>query len=148
MPKNKNRYYLLSLTVILLALSCASKTTTVQKQEIGAGQARITGQILKIEPIQNDLSKDICSRYPCIAQVKIKSIKTGSGFPALHRGQPIRVKFMFTLAPTQPGMFKNMVEKYPGLKQGDTFTAIINFHESMNDSLPAYQIYGYSLSQN
>ncbi len=113
--------------------------------KVGVGQAWISGEIINIEAVNSSgMQSGPCSTYPCVARVRIKSAQYGAGFPALSIGKEIRIRFVFTLFPTSPTMFPRMKERYPGLKKGDTFTAMVSVVQSINQSIPKFQIYGYT----
>ncbi len=137
------KYALISLSVVLI--SCAANK--VEKEiSVSPNKARIIGKIISIDPIDKTKSPDdLCSQYPCFAEVKIKSVNYGAGFPQLSINSNIKIKFVFTLAPTNSSMFPNMEEQYPGLKEGDEFTALVSYGVSFNSDSPNYQIYSYSL---
>jgi len=140
--KNLN-FILISLSIIMI--SCSAKKVE-KSMHISPNQAQIVGEIISIYQIDKTItSNDLCSQYPCLAKVKIKSINYGAGFPMLTNNSNIEIKFVFTLAPTNFSMFPNMKEQLPGLKEGDVFTAIVSYGISINSDAPNYQIYSYSL---
>ena len=145
----------LSLTILILSLSliymgCSTpkeEKTPPQKKEskILPGHARIVGVITKIEPaVKSEDPNDPCSKAPCVAMVKVKGAEYGAGFPSFL-SEEVRIKFQFTLAPTTKDLLPNMEDSYPGLKVGDEFTALVAYIETINNTLPNYQIYGYSI---
>ena len=143
------------ITVSFFSGGCHKEVTkdyNVPKLEkpdtIPPGHAQITGSVIEIEPISsNSNSSDPCSKTPCIAKVKIKSIIYGAGFPVLS-SKEVRVKFAFTLSPTTKDLFPNMTETYPGLKVGDNFSALAASQESINSSEPQLIVNGYSIIDN
>jgi len=144
--KNFSKFPIFILIGLLVVfISCAANK--IKKPiSIPPNQAQIVGEILSIDKVDNTVSSDdFCSQYPCVATVKIKSINYGAGFPILAVNSNIKIKFAFTLVPTNSSMFPNMDKQYPGLKDGDVFTAIVAHSISINSDSPNYQIYSYSL---
>jgi len=136
---------MLLLLFLFTALYDCSPNNQKQLRKVGVGQARITGQIINVEAVNaSGQQSGPCSAHPCIARVRIKSAQYGAGFPALSIGKDVRIKFIFTLSPTGPKMFPRMKERYPGLKKGDTFTAMVSIVQSIDQSIPKFQTYGYT----
>lgn len=140
---------ILSMSVIYFGCSTAKEEKNMPEKKIEnipPGHARIDGVISKIEPIvKSDDPKDPCSKAPCIALVTVKGAEYGAGFPVLNMKEDIKVKFAFTLVPTSKDLFPNMEESYPGLMEGQEFTALVQHIETMNETIPSYQIYGYTV---
>lgn len=136
---------MLLLLFLFTALYDCSPNKQNQLRKVGVGQAWISGQIINVEAVNTSgLQSGPCSSYPCIARVRVKSAQYGAGFPALPIGKEVRIRFVFTLFPTSPKMFPRMKERYPGLNKGDTFTAMVSVVQSLNQSTPKFQIYGYT----
>ena len=138
-----------SVTVLYTGCSTIKKEKTPPQKiisKIPPGHARINAEITKIEPVaENKDSNDPCSKAPCIAMVKVKGAEYGAGFPSLTINSEIKIKFQFTLAPTSKELFPNMEDSYPGLKEGQEFTALVAHIENIDKTLPNYQVYGYTL---
>lgn len=139
------------ILVLLLSftlMNCSStreEKTAKMLSEIPPGNARIVGTISRIEPVSNSSNlKNPCSKVPCIALVKVTSADYGAGFPVLTMGEEIRIEFLFTLEQTSKELFPNMKESYPGLKEGQEFTALVSHIETINETTPSYQVYGYT----
>ena len=139
---------ILSMTVIYFGCSTAKEEKNMPEkkvEKIPPGHARINGVISKIEPIvKSDDPNDPCSKAPCVAMVKVTGAEYGAGFPTLNMNKDIKVKFAFTLVPTSKDLFPNMEEKYPGLMEGQEFTALVQHIETINETIPSYLIYGYT----
>lgn len=140
---------ILSMSVIYFGCSTAKEDKNMPEkkiEKIPPGHARIVGEIVKIEPVmKSDDPNDPCSKAPCIAMVKVKGAEYGAGFPTLNMNENIKVKFQFTLVPTSKDLFPNMEEKYPGLIEGQAFTALVQHFATINESIPSYQVYGYTV---
>jgi hypothetical protein len=137
---------ILVLTSSILLFNCSSpkENKTLSESEIPPGYAQIVGMISEIEPISGDASlKGPCSKAPCIALVKVNSAVYGASFPQLVMNKEIRVKFQFTLEKTTKDLFPNMKEEYPGLNEGQEFTALVAHIENIDETAPEFQIYGY-----
>jgi hypothetical protein len=137
---------ILVTTTSILLLNCSSpkENKTLSESEIPPGHAQLVGVISKIEPISDDASlTGPCSKAPCIALVKVTSAVYGASFPQLVMNKDIRVKFQFTLEKTTKDLFPNMREEYPGLKEGQEFTALVAHVENIDETAPEFQIYGY-----
>ena len=144
MAIKKLKYLILFISFIFLNSCGTNRTNKLIK--IPPNQAQITGQIISIDPVSNtNNSNDICSKYPCTAIVKVSSLNYGTGFPPLPIGSEMKIRFAFTLSRTTSEMFPNMKKSYPGLKKGDTFTALVSYIETINNAIPAFQIFSYSL---
>ncbi len=114
------------------------------ESKIPPGHAKIVGIIIKIEPVSDSSNlNDPCSKVPCIAFVKVRSVNYGAGFPVLTMGKEIKIKFLFTLGKTTKDLFPNMEETYPGLKVGQEFTALVSHMEYIDETAPKFQIYSY-----
>jgi len=141
----KRFIYLILFTSLIFLNSCGTNRTN-KIIKIPPNQAQIIGQIISVEPVSNSNgSNDICSKYPCIAVVKISSLNYGAGFPPLSIGSQIRIRFAFTLSRTTSEMFPNMKKSYPGLKKGDTFTGLISYIKTIDNTVPSFQIFNYSI---
>lgn len=137
---------ILVTTTSILLFNCSSpkENKTLSESEIPPGHAQLVGVISKIELISDDASlTGPCSKAPCIALVKVTSAVYGASFPQLVMNKDIRVKFQFTLEKTTKDLFPNMKEEYPGLKEGQEFTALVAHVENIDETAPEFQIYGY-----
>ncbi|MBT8380078.1 MAG: hypothetical protein KJN64_12695 [Ignavibacteria bacterium] len=133
-------------TTSILLFNCTSpkENKTLSESDIPPGHAQIVGVVSKIEPVSDDASlTGPCSNAPCIALVKVTSAVYGASFPQLVMEKDIRVKFNFTLEKTTPELFPNMKEEFPGLQDGQEFTALVSHLETMDESAPQFQIYAY-----
>lgn len=114
---------------ISLTGCCSNRTISDEKESstkpTAPGQCRLTAQVIKIDAtLSNGSSKDPCSKAPCTAWVKIKSIVgCGSGITALNLGDTLKTKFSFTLNPTTKETFLTLIENFPGLIEGSLFEA-------------------------
>lgn len=141
--------FLFLLPLGIISCNCSkeiSKTPELaEPNKIPPGYAEIIGEIVEIEPVAKmQDGNDPCSKAPCVANIKVESVKYGAGFPTLNKRNNLKIKFYFTLMPTTKEMFPNMEESYPGLKVGDKFTAITGFVNSIGSDNPEYFVYGYS----
>lgn len=149
------RFFLsfLFLSFIVVSINCSKDVTKnnnnqilAQPNKVPPGHAEITGEIVEIEPIGNNVDQnDPCSKAPCMAKVKVNSISYGAGFPTININQVITIKFAFTLSKTNKELFPNMDESYPGLEKGSEFTGLVAHFETINESAPSFLIYGYSV---
>lgn len=126
----KNIFSFLTLVLCVSLAGCCSTRTIPDEKEsttktIAPGQCRLTAQVIKIDAtLSNGSSKDPCTKAPCTAWVKIKSIVgCGSGITALNLGDTLKTKFSFTLNPTTKETFPTLKENFPGLKEGSLFEA-------------------------
>jgi hypothetical protein len=130
--------------IFLSGCSSPKENKTLSESDIPPGHAQIVGVVSKIEPVSDDASlTGPCSKAPCIALVKVTSAVYGASFPQLVMEKDIRVKFNFTLEKTTKELFPNMKEEYPGLKEGQEFTALVAHVETIDESAPQFQIYAY-----
>jgi hypothetical protein len=131
-------------SVFLLGCSSPKENKTLSESDIPPGHAQIVGVVSNIEPVSDNASlTGPCSKAPCIALVKVTSAVYGASFPQLVMNKDIRVKFNFTLEKTTKELFPNMKEEYPGLKDGQEFSALVSHIETMDESAPQFQIYAY-----
>jgi len=141
--------FIIVLSLVYFGCSTTKEEKTISQkkvEKISPNHARINGEITKIFSVnENENPKDPCTKVPCVAMVKIKGVEYGAGFPTLDIYSEIKVKFAFTLNPTSKELFPNMKEKYPGLKVGEKFTAILSFSYEINHTEPNYEVYGYSI---
>ena len=141
--------FILLLSLIYIGCSTSKKEKTRPKlaiEKIPPGHAEINGEITKILPIEaSDNPNDPCSKAPCFALVKVKGISYGAGFQTINMNEDIKIRFAFTLEPTSKDLFPNMEEKYPGLKIGDNFTALVAFSYKLNETKPNYEIFSYTI---
>lgn len=147
--RNKSILVILS-TLVLLGNGCGAE----QQQQvpprpadmgrIAPGQVRILGHVVTVDSTLSDQSDDPCSRAPCTATVRVDSILGyGSGFPRpLSRGEEIRVRFGFTLGPTED-VIPSLEESYPGLEPGDWFWADVRGQPAMGPGNSQFIVYGY-----
>lgn len=145
---NKNKAFFIlaaaSLSVFLLCCSSPKENKTLSESDIPPGHAQIIGVVSKIEPVSDNAGlSGPCSIAPCIALVKVTSAVYGASFPQLVMNKDIRVKFNFTLEKTTEELFPSMKEEYPGLKEGQEFTALVSHVETIDESAPKFQIYAY-----
>ena len=146
MNMNKTLFTLAAVTFSVFLLSCSSpkENKTLSESDIPPGHAQIVGVVSKIEPVSDDASQTgPCSKAPCVALVKVTSAVYGASFPQLVLNKDIKVKFNFTLEKTTEDLFPNMKEEYPGLKEGQEFTALVSHVETMDETAPQFQIYAY-----
>lgn len=144
--------FLSFISFVLVSFNCNKEVTKdnekpeLQKPDtIPPGQARISGEIVEIEPISKMAGDNSpCSKAPCLAKVKIDGITYGAGFPVINKNNNVTIKFNFTLNPTTKDLFPNMDETYPGLKVGDKFTALTGFENVIGKDDPEFYIFGYS----
>jgi hypothetical protein len=134
----------ISSSILLLSCSSPKENKTLSKSDIPPGHAQIVGVVSEIEPVSDygNLTGP-CSKAPCIALVKVSSAVYGASFPQLKMEKEIKVKFNFTLEKTTKDLFPNMKEEYPGLKEGQEFTALVSHIETIDESAPQFQIYAY-----
>ncbi len=123
--------FLSFISFVLVSFNCNKEVTKdnekpeLQKPDtVPPGHAYINGTVVEILPVQKEANGP-CSEYPCIANVKVNSIKYGSAFPVISTGKDVEIKFAFTLNKTTKEMFPNMDESYPGLNVGDKFEALV-----------------------
>ena len=143
---NKTIYTFAAVTFSVFLLSCSSpkENKTLSESDIPPGHAQIVGVVSKIEPVSDDANlTGPCSKAPCIALVKVNSAVYGASFPLLVMNENIKVKFNFTLNKTTKDLFPNMKEEYPGLNEGQEFTALVSHVETMDENAPQFQIYAY-----
>lgn len=131
-----------ALVVAGMIASCASSRSAAPEREpppfvtgepIAPNHCRVVGTILEMqEPDAGATGSGPCSRYPCVAKVRVDSVLGyGSAFPgALAPGQAIQVRFQFTLAPSSE-VFPNETFSLPGLTPGDRFAADVSGFEEM-----------------
>ena len=147
--------FLLVLSVSIVSFHCHKEVTKendqtmIKPDTLPPGHAKITGKITEIEPVQKSTNEnDPCSKYPCVAKVKVESVFYGAGFPVVAVGKEIEIKFKFTLNKTTKEMFPNMEDSYPGLTTGDEFEALVGHEEIPNNDKPVFVVYGYSIINN
>ena len=116
------------------------------KEVISVGKCRLEGTVVEIlEPTGKENKEDPCSKYPCVAKIKIdKIIGYGSAFPAVfHSEQIISVKFSGTLMPSAV-VDPESGQKLPGLEKGDSFKADISSMQAMGEkSIQTFLIFDY-----
>jgi len=141
----KSLFAMLIITVSFLIMNCSTpkENKTLAESEIPPGHAKIVGEITKIEPVTSSKLKDPCSMAPCIAHVKVSSALYGAAFPSFKKDEIIRIKFLYTLEKTNKELFPDMKEEYPGLEVGQEFTALVAYIESIDETTPKYNVYGY-----
>jgi len=141
--------FILSLSFIYFGCSTSKEEKVKPKlalEKIPPGHAQINGTIIKIFPISEYKdSKGPCSKAPCLAMVKVTGTQYGAGFPVIPVNSEVKIKFRFTLNPTSKELFPNMEDKYPGLKVGDKFTAMVSYAITINSTIPNYEVFGYSI---
>jgi len=129
----------------------ASNKTVLLSTKIAPGKCRITGTIKKIAPLNQSSQDDSpCSKYPCIASVRVDSIwGYGAAFAnPVKTGKEIMLKFEFTLSPTSEEIFKNLDTRLPGLDVNSVFSGDIEYLDpsenpgSAGDA--AYRIFLYN----
>lgn len=146
MKKYIRLFLIIAFSTLLFNCGSTKENGELTKLDIPPDHAQIIGEIINIEPISDDPDTETaCSMHPCIAKVKVKSAKYGSSFPQLAKDQEIRIKFNFTLDPTNKEMFPEMTESFPGLNEGDKFIALVSHVQNIDPNTPDYQIYGYEL---
>lgn len=129
----------------------ASNKTVLLTSKIAPGKCRITGTIKKINPLSQSFQDDSpCSKYPCIASVRVDSIwGYGAAFSnPVKTGKEIMLKFEFTLSPASEEIFKNLDTRLPGLEVNSVFSGDIEYLDSSEnpDSAgdAAYRIFLYN----
>ena len=146
---------LLQLLVIVSLFGLAGCATnkeitsekSAQNQSIPPGQCKILAQVIKIDSLfAENKSNDPCSKAPCTALVKIKTIIENRAGSVLNNGDTLKTKFAFTLNPTNKATFPTLNENLPGLTEGSTFEADIQLLPSIPSSKTkekVYLIYAY-----
>jgi hypothetical protein len=144
---------LLSLTYLFgCSATEENKGTEIpyNKQIISPGACLIVGEIVDIDSTKlSKSSNNPCSKQPCWATVKIKSmLGCGAGAPIIGNNDMLKVKFNFTLGETTKELFPNLDKRMPGLKVNSKFKASIKelrvFNSgSKNEKL--YQINTYEV---
>ena len=116
------------------------------KEVISVGKCRVEATVVEIlEPSAKTNEKDPCSKFPCVAKIKIdKIIGYGSAFPAVFNSeQIISVKFTTTLMPSAV-VDPESGQKLPGLEKGDSFKADISSMQAMGEkNNQTFLIYDY-----
>ena len=152
--------FLLFLMMLIIACSTEKNKTTetaekqmnppkhqlYPKEVISVGKCRVEATVVEIlEPSATANEEDPCSKYPCLAKIKIdKIIGYGSAFPAVfHSEQIISVKFAGTLMPSAV-VDPESGQKLPGLEKGDSFKTDISSMQGMGEkSEQTFLIYDY-----
>ncbi len=123
-----------NLFILLLVLAAACKTTAVKQPlkpialkpapSTNPMSCGIEGKVLAIIKAFDADSLSICSKFPCRARVRITSVtECGSAVTQpLTPGDTVELKFMYSLGDTKKA-FPYMKAHYPGLKEGQTFSA-------------------------
>ena len=148
----KVKILLLSVFSLYLLGCTAGRSSTNGSMDtsksIPPGQCRIIATVIKIDStLSGGTEKDPCSKVPCTAWIRVKSIVAyGAGSGGLNRGDTLKTKFAFTLEPTNSNTFPNLKENLPGLNEGASFIADIQLIPS-NPVNPkkekVYLVYGY-----
>ena len=117
---------------------------------IPPNHVRIVGTIVEInENLTSTDPSDPCSRAPCIATVRIDSVKGyGAAFAGvLTLGNRIEMRFPFTLGDTKE-IIPGMIDYYPGLSLGSQFLADVESRQVFDPgarSTIEYIIFGYEI---
>jgi len=127
------------------------KQTSHEARRIPPGKCRIVASVVEIH--KDELSaaaSDPCSRVPCTATVRVDSV-LGYGPGVTHpiaKGDTLRVRFAFTLAPSREN-YPRLQQELPGLSVHATFQADMDIQTggSPADGAPEvrYLVYAYSL---
>ncbi|MCS6989205.1 MAG: hypothetical protein NZM06_06760 [Chloroherpetonaceae bacterium] len=143
----------LSLVALALCLSACGSSKQAEPPlaklpaQIPPSHCRIIGTIVSIDPTRSTNPQDPCSKAPCKAKVKItRVLGYGSGFSAtLAEGKEVEMTFAFTLAPTTKDLFPNLVARYKGLKEGDSFQADVQSSLKLGDDKPSLTVMAYEV---
>ena len=140
------------LTVISIAfVSCFPKKQLVKLQldsnnrPLPVEASEVLAQIVEVLPQQQAIMKSSpCAKAPCEATVKVMQVlKSGQAFlPTLSRNEDVRIRFAYTLAPTD-SIFPDSDAHLPGLNKGDVFKAHVRIIGQAESGLNLYEISNY-----
>ncbi len=118
---------------------------SANRRNIPPDHCDIIGTVVKIDSSLEQNENDPCSKYPCVAEVKIDSVLGyGAGFPGMVINGIVKMKFAFTLGPADSTLFPKLNASYPGLHAGNKFSAEIAFNRSLNrNNNIKYVVYAY-----
>jgi hypothetical protein len=140
------------IVIVLIAFSCscntARKTSSAKTLPAATnpGVCNIKAEILSILPPAESDTSNICSKYPCMAKVKILDIYGCGSAVALplNQGSIVEMKFAYTLHSTD--IIPNMKAHFPGLKEGDIFWAGVQQRLAMGKA-GGFVVYDYDLQK-
>lgn len=157
----KSKIFLLALTC---AFACSKQTQQATKEEeqppkksyaqvpitaldpnkmVPVGMCRVVGTVMSVDSsLKSSNTDDPCSKAQCFAMVRIDSILgCGSSFGnSLSVGSSVRVRFMYTLAPSKE-IFPQMSPPLSGLRIGSQFRALVqSAPEAKGYTVDSYEV--------
>ncbi|MFI5196069.1 MAG: hypothetical protein ACHQD8_03180 [Chitinophagales bacterium] len=106
---------------------------------------KIEGRIIEVMDMRDEDTGSVCSKYPCMAKVKIMDVfGCGSSIMlTLNESDTVEIRFLYTLHNTSE-LFPTMKTQYPGLKIGDVFIANVEQRLKVGSGVQLI-IYDYQL---
>ncbi len=137
------------LVLSFLFLSCSSQKPAGKNEtnnpDFPLTNTVITGKLVEIINTQNTYDKSSpCSKVPCDARIEVLTIEQrGKDYHGQFAvGDFIEVHFTFTTGAATKELFPNLDVRYPGVKDGKPFRAVITYNESKK---PKYTITEYTI---